>query len=287
MAGDARNRLISKQRASMGDARDRLAMMAKQTDARDKLKKIRNLKQGKVRGCNAWNAFATCSNNSIPFQFEVKKRGNITLTTTTKGDLVLTTKKKEAAVAAASRSKSGAASAAGRTKTAAGVRIAARAAALAASATSRATRRAGAAATTVTKSGSLTKRVGRGGSLAITTKKTGTALKAVPKSPATAAAARGATRKPGRGAGPSAAVPRGRKEQQQQRGSGKPLTRTIKGELSESARLDEELLNTTVDPLVLKRTVKNSVRRNQSPPGRKYVPTRTLSPDPYYVSLFL
>ena len=48
MAGDARNKLISKHRQSMGDARDRLAMMAKKTDARDKLKKIRNLKQGKV-----------------------------------------------------------------------------------------------------------------------------------------------------------------------------------------------------------------------------------------------
>ena len=37
-----------------------------------------------------------------------------------------------------------------------------------------------------------------------------------------------------------------------------------------------------MDPVVLKRTVKNSVRRNQSPPQRRYVPTRTISPDGYY-----
>ena len=37
-----------------------------------------------------------------------------------------------------------------------------------------------------------------------------------------------------------------------------------------------------MDPVVLKRTIKQSHRRHASPPDRKYVPTRTLSPSPYY-----
>ena len=64
----------------------------------------------------------------------------------------------------------------------------------------------------------------------------------------------------------------------------RPLTRTIRGEMTESARLDEELLNTHVDPVVLKRTVRQSATRSRrSPPphpqggdDRRFVPTRTL-----------
>ncbi len=47
---DARNKIVNKQRAGMVDARDKLVKMAKTGgDARQKLDKIRNLKQGKVR----------------------------------------------------------------------------------------------------------------------------------------------------------------------------------------------------------------------------------------------
>jgi hypothetical protein len=46
---DARLKIIAKNRSHMTDARDKLASLAKTTDARQKLVKIRNLKQGKVR----------------------------------------------------------------------------------------------------------------------------------------------------------------------------------------------------------------------------------------------
>ena len=46
---DARLHLIKKHRSEMTDARDMLVKMAKGQDARAKLQKIRNLKEGKVR----------------------------------------------------------------------------------------------------------------------------------------------------------------------------------------------------------------------------------------------
>ena len=49
--GDARSVLLAKRKRQMmagGDARDRLGQMAKTTDARAKITKIRNIKQGKV-----------------------------------------------------------------------------------------------------------------------------------------------------------------------------------------------------------------------------------------------
>lgn len=46
--GDARMQIIKKKRAGVVDARDQLAKLAKGTDARKKLEKIRNLKAGKV-----------------------------------------------------------------------------------------------------------------------------------------------------------------------------------------------------------------------------------------------
>ena len=48
MIKDARFKIIAKNRSHITDARDKLASLAKTTDARQKLVKIRNLKQGKV-----------------------------------------------------------------------------------------------------------------------------------------------------------------------------------------------------------------------------------------------
>ena len=45
---DARMKLIKKNRTQFRDARDKLAKLAKGSDARQKLEKIRNLKAGKV-----------------------------------------------------------------------------------------------------------------------------------------------------------------------------------------------------------------------------------------------
>ena len=45
---DARLKIISKNRSKVVDARDKLASLARNSDAREKLEKIRNLKQGKV-----------------------------------------------------------------------------------------------------------------------------------------------------------------------------------------------------------------------------------------------
>jgi len=75
--GDARNILHAKSRKQMlaTDARDKLVKLAKDTDARQKLEKIRNLKEGK-------------------FDVKKTKQGGITIVTTTQGQIQLTTKKK-------------------------------------------------------------------------------------------------------------------------------------------------------------------------------------------------
>ena len=77
---DARNVLHAKSRKEMlaTDARNKLAKIAKGGDARQKLEKIKNLKEGK-------------------FDVKKTKKGGITIVTTTKGQLQLTTKKKELA----------------------------------------------------------------------------------------------------------------------------------------------------------------------------------------------
>ena len=57
MVADARAVLLAKRKRQMmagGDARDRLGQMAKTTDARAKLTKIKNLKQGKVSKNKYW-----------------------------------------------------------------------------------------------------------------------------------------------------------------------------------------------------------------------------------------
>jgi hypothetical protein len=48
-------KIIAKNRSKVVDARDKLAMLARQTDARQKLEKIRNLKEGKVRAAAIQN----------------------------------------------------------------------------------------------------------------------------------------------------------------------------------------------------------------------------------------
>jgi len=211
---DARQAIIRKQRAEMKDAREKLVSLAKRGgDARQKLEKIRNLREGKL---------------------EVKKSGSVTVTRTTSGQLVLTTRKKEAATAK-------------------------KRAAVAKPGTAAVAAAAAAAATSTRPKGTLTRRVGRGGTLSISTKKSGTVIKPEKKVKKTP---------PARAAGV------GRRASAAPVKSG-PLTRTIKGELSEAARLDEELLNTHVDPVVLKRTIKQPTgARLDSPPH--YVPTRTM-----------
>merc|ERR1712129_297418 len=87
--GDARNVLHAKSRRQMGsgDARSKLAKIAKGTDARQKLEKIKNLREGK-------------------FDVKKTKKGGITIVTTTQGQLQLTTKKNVVQLAA-SKNKSG------------------------------------------------------------------------------------------------------------------------------------------------------------------------------------
>jgi len=76
--GDARLKIISKNRSKVVDARDKLVSLAKTSDARQKLVKIRNLKEGKL-------------------DVKTTKGGAITITKTTKGQVLLTTKKNESA----------------------------------------------------------------------------------------------------------------------------------------------------------------------------------------------
>ena len=95
-----------------------------------------------------------------------------------------------------------------------------------------------ASATTVTR-GNLTKRMGRGGAISITTTK-----KAVPQNKGNLnAAAKRALNKAVAGA-QGVRVGAGNRPQVKKKVQAKPLTRTIKGELSESARLDGELFST-------------------------------------------
>lgn len=240
--GDARSVLLAKRKRQMmagGDARDRLGQMAKTTDARAKITKIRNIKQGKL---------------------DVKKtsKGGITITTTTRGNMVLTTRKKGAVAAAAS------------------VRPRAFVSATAAAALSRPV----AAAAQRRQIGNVTRRVGRGGQISLTTRVAGSALR-----PTAAAHMMGrqvpAARRAAHAAPLSSSrhfLDREEDEEEHFRPRGetfrpreetfKPLVRTIRGTMSRAAQLDEELLNTHVEPVVLKRTIRQQVReRERSPEG--------------------
>jgi len=68
---DARQRIIASNQSKIGDARDKLAQMAKSTDARSKLERIRGMKDGNL---------------------EVKQVGGITVTKKIDGKLSLSTK---------------------------------------------------------------------------------------------------------------------------------------------------------------------------------------------------
>ena len=176
--GDARNKLIKLHRNSMTDARDQLVRLARKTDARQKLDKIRNLKQGKL---------------------DVKKRGAITITTTTAGKLELSTKKKQQQQKPKPQS-------------------------------------------------NITKRVGKGGVVKVTTNKNKNKVQSTVNKVTTINAA---------GKKKVISVAAAARPQRQRPVK---LTRTIKGEMSESAKLDAELMSTHVDPVVIKRTVRQDTR---------------------------
>ncbi|XP_040566821.1 uncharacterized protein [Lepeophtheirus salmonis] len=188
-AGDARNRIISKNRLHIKDARDALVKKAKTTDAREKLEKIRNLKKGKL---------------------DVKKsaNGGITITTTKTGKILLTTSKKKNPAPQGN----------------------------------------GVAKTILKK------------------KKEVRPIKNLTNNVRVRP-----TVKP--------------KQQQQQRPAKQvPLTRTIRGHMTESARLDYELMTTRVDPVILKRTVRQNIARERSPidEARFYRPMSRRSPEMDY-----
>lgn len=179
---DARLKLISKHRSEMRDARDRLASLAKTQDARQKLKKIRNLKRGKLD--------------------EKKTRnGAVTITQTVRGQVVLTTQRKARAQAqaAAVKAATGAMAPAAR----AGLK--------------KAVKRVGGAGTT----GGINRRVGRGGAIRLSTQTNGAAA----KSGAVKAAARGGRALPTQAAANAAQTL-------------KPLSRTIRGHMSQADKLD-------------------------------------------------
>jgi hypothetical protein len=158
------------------------------------------------------------NNNNFVFQLEVKKtpKGGITITTMTRGNVVLTTRKKEAAAAAASSRKAAPPSP--------GYAPAPRA----------------------TQIGSLTRRVGRSGAISLNTRKAVTAISrplpslrpSAPRPPPlmsarpSAVSARSRSSVGGRSA---AASVRQREEPIH------PLTRTIRGEMSAAAQLDGRL----------------------------------------------
>jgi len=71
VVGDARQKIIQANRVKTGDARDKLGKIAKNMDARQKLEKLRNMKEGKL---------------------EVKQVGGITVTKKLDGKLTLSTK---------------------------------------------------------------------------------------------------------------------------------------------------------------------------------------------------
>ena len=80
---DARQKIIQSNRTNIGDARDKLSKLAKNTDARSKLERIRNMKDGNL---------------------EVKQVGGITVTKKLDGKLSLSTKSKSTENLTGSRS---------------------------------------------------------------------------------------------------------------------------------------------------------------------------------------
>jgi len=202
---DARLKIISNNRSKVVDARDKLVSLAKTSDARQKLTKIRNLKEGKL-------------------DVKTTKGGAITITKTTKGQVLLTTKKNEATTAKKSTNPS--------TQ----------------------------ARNLNTSNKNVTRNVGRGGVVSLSTR---------PKQESTFranASARGNTgqSRPASTGGRPVLVPareRGIRDNRQL--SNRNLTRTIKGELSDAAKLDMELLNTRVNPRTYRQDIERERERRQ------------------------
>jgi len=208
--GDARNVLHAKSRRQMltGDARDKLAKIAKGTDARQKLEKIRNLKEGK-------------------FDVKKTKKGGITIVTTTQGQLQLTTKKNVVQLAAGKNKsgKNGQNNQVNKDK--------------------------------VSKIGkNLTKSVNQAGKISLSTK---------PKNSTLTASSLNTK---------NSAIKKRKAAILQEKGrlalkpatAGKLQVRVKQQPMSRAARLDDELINTHVDPVLIRRTVRQSVReRSRSP----------------------
>jgi len=205
--GDARLKIISKNRSKVVDARDKLVSLAKTSDARQKLVKIRNLKEGKL-------------------DVKTTKGGAITITKTTKGQVLLTTKKNESA------------------------------------ATKKSTNPSIQSRNLSTSNKNVTRNVGRGGVVSLSTR---------PKQESTF---RGNASTRGRGntaqSRPSSTVggrpvltARDRETRDNRQLSPRKLTRTIKGELSEAAKLDMELLNTRVNPRTYRQDIERERERRQ------------------------
>ena len=230
---DARLKIISRSRSNIVDARDKLVSLAKGSDARQKLVKIRNLKEGKVSyitqhllkiglimGLFVWSPNYSFQSDYyiLLLQLDVKTTagGAITITKTTKGQVVLTTKKKATP---------------GSPKKLTNTSM---------------------QATNLPGQKNVRRNVGQGGVVSLSTK---------PKQESTfksTGRGRGSTLSRGNGAqarsgstvgGRPVQMARDRAARNEIQLSPRKLTRTIKGELSDAAKLDMELLNTRVNPV--------------------------------------
>lgn len=203
--GDARSKIGG---GKISDARDVLAAKGKGLDARQKLEKMRNLKDGNL---------------------EVKKVGGITVTKKVGGKIELSTKTKASTAGAADDN-------------------------------------------TKTQIGRLTKTVSSSGKVSLSSK-SGAAASVAGRPPAKAGALP-RSRSEG-GMGGSGSVLRGAGGEKENRGM-----RNMDGMTREIDRLDQELLNTEVDPKLLHRTVETSRRqhvrreRSRSPMDRDRSPIR-------------
>lgn len=219
-------------------------------DARDMLVKM-------AKGQDARQKLVKIRNLKAGKLEEKKTRtGAVTITKTTQGSVILTTKRKSLQEQAKKRKTASAVASPGgqmrsSRRTSSGL--------------------SSAAASASAASSGINRRVGRGGSLRLSTasSKPGSVLR--PKESAKRNSSGGRAASTGRAS---------KRTSSGGGGSNSRLTRTIKGQMSEAAKLDDELMNTHVDPVILKRTVKNSSNsssmRHASPPGRRYVPTSTL-----------
>jgi len=206
---DARQKIIQANRGQIGDARDKLGKLAKTTDARSKLERIRGLKDGNL---------------------EVKQIGGITVTKKLDGKLMLSTK---------SKSDGGAVKASGQ----------------------------------ITQIGRLTKTVSSSGQVALTSK-SARSESAAEGSRAGGMRSEARSRSEGRPAlgGSASSVLRGaagREQKENMRRGG--LSRDIDS-------LDDELMATRVDPLLLKKTVERSRPIGDLRRDRDRSPLRSRSP---------